>query len=217
MLLSVDCNSLLWSALREITCTELDAILASIDEKKQHLCIKICRLAANADQQNIGGIGVGYNWNDFIAPLYTKEYKRLIGIAYRKTKDWALAQDLVHDTFLLAIFHKKKMIQHPKPEAWLAQTLQNLIKNGLRASVRQDIPLDEAIDVPAQAVDESLNQLLPVQLQDKEKEILIWRFEENMSYSEMSKRLDISEELCRKRVSQAVIKCRELFREKPVH
>ena len=96
------------------------------------------------------------------------------------------------------------------------QTLQNLIKNGLRSSVRQDIPLDEAVDIPAQTIDEPLDQLLPVQLQDKEKEILIWRFEENMSYSEMSKRLGISEELCRKRVSQAVIKCRELFREKPL-
>ena len=144
---------------------------------------------------------MGYNWNDFIAPLYTKEYKRLISIAYRKTKDWALAQDLVHDTFLLAIFNKKKIMQHPKPEAWLMQTLQKL---------------DEAVDIPVQTIDEPLNQLLPVQLQDKEKEILIWRFEENMSYSEMSKRLGISEELCRKRVSQAVIKCRELFREKPL-
>ena len=153
------------------------------------------------------------NWNDFIAPLYHEEHERLIKVAYRKTKDRELAQDLVQDVFLLAIFNQTKLMQHPKPGAWLMQTLQNLIMNEMRSPSRKDIPLDAVAEVPARAVKLPLDSLLPTQLEPKEREILIWRFEQNMSYSEMSDQLEVSEDLCRKWVSQAVIKCRKLMRE----
>lgn len=154
------------------------------------------------------------NWIDgFIAPLYYEEYERLVKVAYRKTKDWELAQDMVQDVFLLAIFNQEKLMHHPKPNAWLMLTLQNLIMNELRERSHTNIPLDEAIEVPAQELCEPLNRLLPKQLQTKEREILIWRFEQNMSYSEMSARLGISENSCRKRVSRAINKCREFLRE----
>lgn len=153
------------------------------------------------------------NWNDFIAPLYHEEHERLIKVAYRKTKDRELAQDLVQDVFLLAIFNQTKLMQHPKPGAWLMQTLQNLIMNEMRSPSRKDIPLDAVAVVPARAVNLPLDSLLPTQLEPKEREILIWRFEQNMSYSEMSDQLEVSEDLCRKWVSQAVIKCRKLMRE----
>ena len=153
------------------------------------------------------------NRNDFIMPLYNEEHERLFKVAYRRTKNWELAQDLVHDVFLLAIFNQSKLMQHPKPGAWLMQTLQNLIMNEMRSPSHKDIPLDAVAEVPARAVDLPLGSLLPTQLQPKEREILIWRFEQNMSYSEMSDRLGISEDLCRKWVSQAVIKCRKFMRE----
>ncbi len=153
------------------------------------------------------------NWNDFIVPLYNEEHERLIKVAYRKTEDWELAQDLVQNVFLLAIFNQTKLMQHPKPGAWLMQTLQNLIMNEMRSPPRKDILLDAVAEVPARAADLPLDSLLPTQLEPREREILIWRFEQNMSYSEMSDRLGISEDLCRKWVSQAVIKCRKFMRE----
>lgn len=153
------------------------------------------------------------NWNDFITPLYNEEHERLFKVAYRRTMDWELAQDLVQDVFLLAIFNQAKLMQHPKPGAWLMQTLLNLIMNEMRSPSRKEIPLDAVAEIPARAVDLPLVNLLPTQLQPKERKILIWRFEQNMSYSEMSDRLGISEELCRKWVSQAVIKCQKFMRE----
>lgn len=153
------------------------------------------------------------NWNDFIEPLYNDEYKRLFMIAYRWTKDQELAQDLVQDTFLLAIFNQEKIMNHPKPGAWLMQTLRNLIMNNLRSPSHKTISLDEVLEIPARTINDSIDRLLPVQLKDREREILIWRFEQQMSYNEMSKRLNVSESLCRKWVSQAVIRCRELLRE----
>lgn len=152
------------------------------------------------------------NWYDFIVPLYNEEYDRLFKAAYRRTRDRELAQDLVQDVFLLAIFNQAKLMKHPKPGAWLMQTLQNLIMNELRSLSRKDIPLDEAIEVPSRPGAAPLDSLLPAQLQSKEREILILRFEQQMSYSEMSKRFAVSEALCRKWVSQAVIRCRKFLR-----
>jgi len=153
------------------------------------------------------------NWNDFIEPLYYEEYQRLFAVAYRRIKNQELAQDIVQDTFLLAIFNQEKLMNHPKPGAWLMQTLQNLIMNELRSSSHKTIPLGEAMEVPAKAAENSIDQLLPAQLQGREREMLIWRFEQQMSCAEMSKRLGISEALCRKWISQAINCCRKYLRE----
>jgi len=155
-------------------------------------------------------MGVGklvQDWNDFIEPLYHNEYARLFNTAYRKTKSLETAQDLVQETFLLAIFHQEKLINHPKPEAWLVLTLRNLIVNEQRAQSHKDVPLDEATEVPDTVGKESLSELLPSQLKPEERTILIWRFEQRLSYKEMSERLGISEDACRKRVLYAVNKC----------
>ena len=63
---------------------------------------------------------------------------------------------------------------------------------------------------------EPLDNILPEQLQGREREILIWRFEQNMSYNEMANRLGVSADLCRKWVSQAIIKCLQEYGGQPV-
>lgn len=149
------------------------------------------------------------NWNDFIEPLYHSEHDRLFYVAFRITKSRETAEDLVQETFLLAVFHQEKLINHPKPEVWLALTLRNLIANEQRVQSRKDVPLDEAAEVPDTTGKGSLSELLPSQLNPKERTILIWRFEQQLSYKEMSERLGISEDACRKRVLYAVNKCRK--------
>lgn len=92
-------------------------------------------------------------------------------------------------------------------------TLYNLIKNGQRLQSRREIPLEEAAGLPDRERESTLGELLPMRLHDREREILIWRFEQQMSYREMSVRLGVSETVCRIRVSQAVSKCRKLLQE----
>jgi len=161
----------------------------------------------------MGGEIMKQSWPDRIEHLYNEGHERLFKVAYRRTGNWELAQDLVQDAFLLAIFNQAKLMQHPNLGAWLMRTLQNLIANELKAASRKDIQLDEEIEIPARPACESLDLLLPAQLQPKERKILIWRFEQNMSYREMSDRLGVSEALCRKWLSQAVIKCRNFLQE----
>lgn len=153
--------------------------------------------------------------NSFIEQLYSKEFHRLYKIAFHKVQNSELAQDLVQQTFLAAVRCQDKLAAHPAPGAWLTVTLINLIKNELRLASHDDIPLEEAAKIPVMPTESSFGDLLPVQLSDAEKQILLWRFAEQASYDEMSERLGISAAACRKRVSQALNKCRKYLKEPP--
>ena len=47
------------------------------------------------------------NWNDFINALYIEEYDKLIRIAYHMTGNQELAEDLVQETFVLAVCQRQ--------------------------------------------------------------------------------------------------------------
>lgn len=151
------------------------------------------------------------NGNSFIESLYLREYASLLKTAYRLTQDKILAENVVHETFVLAILHQKDLVSHPKPGAWLCQSLHNLIQNEQRAASRENIPLDEIVDVPAEKPPLSLTELLPSELTPEERDLLIWHFEQQMSYKEMAERLNISEAACRKRISRALASCKRLL------
>ena len=151
------------------------------------------------------------NRNSFIESLYLRKYDHLLRTAYCLTEDQALAENMVHETFVLAILHQKDLVSHPKPGAWLCQSLHNLIQNEQRAASRENIPLDEIVDVPAEKPPLSLTELLPSELTPEERDLLIWHFEQQMSYKEMAERLNISEAACRKRISRALASCKRLL------
>ncbi|MCI8440212.1 MAG: sigma-70 family RNA polymerase sigma factor [Oscillospiraceae bacterium] len=109
------------------------------------------------------------------------------------------------------MFHQEKLIEHPKPGAWLLLTLRNLMANARRVESHKTIPLEEAAGIPENTEETPLSELLPVQLKPEEKEILVWRFEQQLSYQEMSERLGVSDEACRKRLVRAVEKCRKFI------
>lgn len=144
--------------------------------------------------------------------LYAREYALLIRTACRLTGEEALAQDLVQDTFVLALLHQQELAEHPHAEAWLLRTLHNLARNAERARARAALPLEEAEAVPA-AAEAPLEELLPARLTEEERQLLLWRFRWQLSCREMAERLGISEAACRKRLSRALNRCRALLGE----
>ena len=152
------------------------------------------------------------NGNNLIEELYRQEYNRLLRTACRLTGDRTLAENMVQETFLLAVLHQKELASHPKPGAWLFQALRKLIWNEQRSASRQDLPLDEVAEVPAGSLP-PLEELLPSGLGPEERALLIWRFEERLSCGEIAERLCISEAACRKRISRALARCRRLLEE----
>lgn len=149
--------------------------------------------------------------DDFIERLYMENHDRLVRIAYRLIKNQDSAEDLAQQTFLEAMNNKLTLITHPIPEAWLTKTLINLVKKEWRRTKNHgEVPLIEAIDQPTEEVELPPEVTFPRELSKEDRDILIWRFEQGLSYEEIAKRLNVSEGACRMRVSRAAQRYRAL-------
>lgn len=136
---------------------------------------------------------------------------RLFRIAYREVGDWHLAEDLVQDTIMTALLKKEELINHPNPGAFLTQVLNYKISNELRRHYHTEAPYDDSLSPHADGFDVGLLEVLPEKLSEDEKQLLIWRYQYEMSYREIANRLGISEDGCRSRVCRIRDKCRQLL------
>lgn len=147
--------------------------------------------------------------NSRFQALYEELHDKMLRVAYRMTGSMDTAEDLVQETFLFALFRQDELLRHPLPEGWLMRTLQNLVLNERRkAAAHAEVPLDSLLNL----ADESaapLEEALPRQLSQQDREILIWRFEQDLDYSQIADRLGISETGCRSRVFRAIRRCRD--------
>ena len=151
------------------------------------------------------------SWKDRIAALYRQSYLRLYRVAYRLTGSMETAEELTQDTFLWALLHGEELMTHPKPEAWLMRTLTNLVRNENRRLASTEISLETLIPRPTPEEDRGLVELLPAQLVEEDRKVLILRFEQRLDYREIADRLGISETGCRSRVFRALERCRKLL------
>ena len=148
--------------------------------------------------------------NEWIEVLYKKEFERLYRVAYRMTGSVESAQELVQETFALALFRGKALREHPQPGGWLTNTLIYLIKNQRRLQAAQEISLETLFNVAAPEKT-TIEELLPDKLPEDDRRILIWRFKQKLDYAEIANRLGISEGGCRSRVARAIERCKKLL------
>lgn len=145
--------------------------------------------------------------------LYQAQARLIFTLAYRLVNQRERAEDLVQEVFLLALTHQEALFNHPNQVGWLVQTLKHLASNELRrAENRLTVPLEEDL-LPTFRPREALKELLPAGLSQQDRQVLLWRMEEQCAYDEMARRLKISETGCRSRVARAVARCRQLMLE----
>lgn len=149
----------------------------------------------------------------FFRSLYEKQYEKMFKLAYRMTGSIEKTQDLVQNAFLLALFRKEELMVHPKPEGWLMTALKNLIFNERRRSESHpEVPLESVIEsLSVNDPEMPLELALPKQLSKEDREILILRFEQRLSYAEIGDRLGISEGACRSRLHRALQRCKRFL------
>lgn len=146
--------------------------------------------------------------------LYQSKNQTLYTLAYRLIKSPEAADDLVHDAFCLAVFHQNELRKHPNPEGWLVLVLKNLASNEIRrAENRLTVPLQEVLTSAAAAQHTSIAEVFPRNLSAQDRQILLWRFESQLPYTEIALRLHISESGVRSRAARAVARCRLLLKE----
>ena len=152
--------------------------------------------------------------NDRFQKLYEDLHDKMLRVAYRMVGSVETAEDLVQNAFLLALFRENELMQHPNPEGWLMRVLQNLALNERRRVKRHpETSLDSLLNLAGETPANALEDMLPKQLSKADREILLWRFEQNMDYDEIAERLGISETGCRSRVFRAMKRCRELLQQ----
>ena len=145
--------------------------------------------------------------DSFISQLFEQQHKRLIRTAYRLTGNMELAEDLVQDTFLLAFARYEDLTGHPCIGGWLSTVLKNFIQNeNRRLENHPEIPLEYINDHPAPELSVSLDEILPLHIPAEERQVLIWRYEQRLSYRDIAMRLGISESASRMRVHRILKK-----------
>ena len=144
----------------------------------------------------------------WVNELYTKLSPKLLRIARRRLGDEDKAQNAVQDTFVDLIKKIETVRNHPNPEGWLVNALKNFIARELadqkKRSEREIAlpgPYDPASDEPAYVP--HLQDILPPGLTPREKDLLVWYFEMDLGYKEISRRLGVPILTCRTQMHRA--------------
>ena len=151
----------------------------------------------------------------FLDTLAERHQAAMVQLTYRRTGDQQLARDLVQETFLLACCKIEIVYQHQNPAAWLYNALNKLTMREMsRRYHTAEVPLTEELageDLPL-----SMEHYLPQGLSQRERELLLWRVEENLPFREIAERRGLTEAACRKQFSRLIRKCRQLLEEEPL-
>ena len=153
-------------------------------------------------------------WQDeWFSALYQENVPRMLRYAAYQLRDKDRAEELVEDAFVLLLRRREELEGHPNLPGWLWKTLQHLILTEVKSARRRmEVPMDEGFDAPApQEEREPLSEALPPGLTEKEQEILLLFYEDELSHEEIAARLGISVLNSRTRLFRARARCKELF------
>jgi RNA polymerase sigma factor (sigma-70 family) len=145
-----------------------------------------------------------YAHSDFDS-FYLEYSLKLWRLAYRLTRNRYDSEDLVDEAFLIYLQKSITMVID-NPEAYITRILANLVRNYARLSWHNELPIDvlpEESTLSTDGVGMRLREVLPKGLSPQEQEILLLRFEERLSYSEIADVLKIKEVSCRSRLMRA--------------
>lgn len=151
---------------------------------------------------------------DWVDNLYLQYSPKMISVAMRAGFTIEEAEDIVQEVFLL-LMTKAPMVRenYRSPGGYLFVTLRNMIGDALRQRRRRKT-LSYG-NVPDEGKNDeyftSLRDVLPPELDEKDREILIAYYEDGIGYEELAKRLDIPVERCRVRVFRAKNRYRKLI------
>lgn len=153
--------------------------------------------------------------NQAIVALYERWAKTMVHLTFRRLHNMELAKDLVQEVFVIACCKAEDMFSRgDNPKAWLFRALENVTMQQLRKGhLGREIPLDSMAEFSVATEHSMLGAhfLFPKELSKEEKEILLWRIDEGLTYEEISRRCNATPEACRKRFSRAVHHCRLLL------
>ena len=142
--------------------------------------------------------------------LFMEYYPSLLSFARYYVKDEMIAEDLVQDTLIIACRKIDELIKHPKPGAFLMDTLRKNIYNYWRvrdnlSKFLVDIPIEDWINnyPDTKFPEDDLDLLYGDLAKTKEYEILKKFAVDGYSHKEIAKQYGISINTCKQRIYRA--------------
>lgn len=144
-------------------------------------------------------------------------YQSLVcALAYSATGNLMRSEDLAQETFVAAWRQLPELREPPKLRAWLCGIARNLIRNAQRRAGREPAHLAESFDATNEAIAPEASP--PEQAVSREEEALLWRaletipeiyreplvlfYREHHSVEAVARRLDLSEDAVKQRLSR---------------
>ena len=150
--------------------------------------------------------------------LYKTYFEKMVIIAARRLFNKEKAMDMAQEVFCLfwlkLLSDDKKVVKHPNIGGWLIKTLDLMILNENRSSELKSVPYDEGLEfiLAAPENDRSLEDCLPLNMPDEDKELIVSFYEEGKSYDDIASEFRITPAYCRMKMTRARRKCKELLK-----
>ena len=156
----------------------------------------------------------------WVKELYEANALKLYKVAFRRLGDKDEAENVVQEAFLLLLARFDTVRVHPNPSGWLMKVVQNLIRHSMDRNQKQsshEISIEEQItqisappkqffslrDILPHGPLNAFFGILPPGLTQREQDLLVWFYEEGLSYEEISARLKIPILTCRTQMFRA--------------
>ena len=151
---------------------------------------------------------------EWLHKLYEENASTMYRVAVRRLGNPESARDVVQEAFLALVNKTDTVREHPNPAGWLMRALKYLLLQQMEAEQKRldyERPLEQILSVAtADAPQLPLHDLLPRGLSPQERELLIWYYEERLTYEEIAARLKIPVLTCRTRMYRARKHCLRL-------
>lgn len=150
----------------------------------------------------------------WVHALYEKNAPKMLRVAARRLGDENTAHDIVDEAFIALIEKLSYVKVHPNPDGWLMKTAKYLILQEIynkEKHLKHETPLEEfSMSDSVPGYTPPLRDILPPGLTEREKDLLVWYYEDKMSYEEITEKLGILMSTCRVQMFRAKVHYREL-------
>ncbi len=155
---------------------------------------------------------------DSFGLLYDRYIEKIYSFVYYKTQHRETAEDLVSQIFLKAVKNLKKFdTSKGTVQAWLYQIARNTVIDHYRGQ-KQDKNIDDIWDLPMSSnIERDLDAKLKLEkiekylstLKSEQRDVLIMKIWQGMSYEEIAEILGKSEASCKMMCSRSLRQLRE--------
>lgn len=131
--------------------------------------------------------------------LYEKHSKKLFKVANKILKNRSVAEELVQDTFAVLLLNREKVKTYDHPEAFLLNVMRKRIGSEIqRECYKREEPLGEKhMHIAAADLEiDQIEDLIPKWVSQQDRQILIWRIRDGLSFQEIAVRMNKSEHAC---------------------